>query len=63
MSSVRTTKRTQHFTITKINPLTLFKKIIVYIENHARHKYTMHSYRLIIQAVPTVTIKLQRIKR
>jgi hypothetical protein len=34
-SSVRTAKKTQHFTITKINWLTLFKEIItVYSENH-----------------------------
>jgi hypothetical protein len=32
---VRTAKKTPHFTITKINWLTLFKKIIaVYSENH-----------------------------
>jgi hypothetical protein len=36
--SVRTAKKTQHFTITKINWLTLFKEIIaVYIENHMKH--------------------------
>jgi hypothetical protein len=34
---VRTSKRTPHFTITKINWLTLFKEIIaVYSENHAK---------------------------
>jgi hypothetical protein len=34
-NSVRTAKKTQHFTITKINWLMLFKKIIVvYSENH-----------------------------
>jgi hypothetical protein len=34
---VRTSKRTPHFTITKINFLTLFKEIIaVYIDNHAK---------------------------
>jgi len=33
-NSVRTSKRTQHFTITKINWLTLFKEIIaVYSDN------------------------------
>jgi hypothetical protein len=33
--SVRTSKRTQRFTITKINWLTLFKEIIaIYSENH-----------------------------
>jgi hypothetical protein len=35
--SVRTSKRTPHFTITKINWLTLFKEIIaVYSENHTK---------------------------
>jgi hypothetical protein len=35
--SVRTAKKTQHFTITKINWLTLFKEIIaVYSENHTK---------------------------
>jgi hypothetical protein len=37
MNSVRTSKRTPHFTVTKINWLTLFKEIIaVYSENHAK---------------------------
>jgi hypothetical protein len=37
MNSVRTSKRTPHFTITKINFLTLFKKIItVYVKNHSK---------------------------
>jgi hypothetical protein len=37
-NSVRTAKKTQHFTITKINRLTLFKEIIaVYSENHTEH--------------------------
>jgi hypothetical protein len=36
-NSVRTAKKTQHFTITKINWLTLFKEIIaVYRVNHTR---------------------------
>jgi hypothetical protein len=36
-SSVRTSKKTPHFTITKINLLTLFKEIIaVYTENHMK---------------------------
>jgi hypothetical protein len=35
--SVRTAKKAQHFTITKINWLTLFKEIIaVYTENHTK---------------------------
>jgi hypothetical protein len=38
-NSVRTSKRTPHFTITKINCLTLFKEIIaVYTEDHAKPK-------------------------
>jgi hypothetical protein len=37
-NSVRTAKKTWHFTITKINQLTLFKEIIaVYCENHRKH--------------------------
>jgi hypothetical protein len=37
-NSVRTTKKTLHFTITKINWLTLFKEIIaVYSENLTKH--------------------------
>jgi len=36
-NSVRTSKRTPHFTITKINWLTLFKEIIaVYSESHTK---------------------------
>jgi hypothetical protein len=36
-NSVRTSKRTPHFTITKNSFLTLFKEIIaVYSENHAK---------------------------
>jgi hypothetical protein len=36
-NSVRASKRTQHFTIIKINWLTPFKEIIaVYSENHAK---------------------------
>jgi hypothetical protein len=36
---VLTSKKTPHFTITKINLLTLFKEIIsVYTENHTKHK-------------------------
>jgi hypothetical protein len=36
-NSVRTAKKTQHFTITNINWLTLFKEIIaVYIKNHMK---------------------------
>jgi hypothetical protein len=36
-NSVRTSKRTPHFTVTKINWLILFKEIIVvYSENHIK---------------------------
>jgi hypothetical protein len=39
-NSVRTAKKTQHFTITNINWLTLFKEIIaVYCENNTKHIY------------------------
>jgi hypothetical protein len=41
---VRTSKRTPHFTITKINLLTLFKETIaVYSENHTRPVNTKHA--------------------
>jgi hypothetical protein len=37
-NSVRTAKKTPHFTVTKINRLTLFKEIIaVYSEYHMKH--------------------------
>jgi hypothetical protein len=49
-NSVRTAKKTQHFTITKINRLTLFKEIIaVYCENHMKQMQSvdkLHSYRM-----------------
>jgi hypothetical protein len=42
-NSVRTSKRTPHFTITKLNWLTLFKEIIaVYTENHMKLINTKH---------------------
>jgi hypothetical protein len=42
-NSVRTSKRTPHFTITKFNLLMLFKEILaVYTDNHTKHyKYKM----------------------
>jgi hypothetical protein len=41
-NSVRTAKKTQHFTITKINWLTLFKEIIaVYSENRTKPMNTL----------------------
>jgi hypothetical protein len=43
-NSVRTSKRTPHFTITRINLLMLFKEIIaVYSENHAKPIHTKFS--------------------
>jgi hypothetical protein len=56
-SSVRTSKRTPHFTITKINWLTLFKEIIaVYTEkSYKTHKYKMQSYLLLVQVVRMIT--------
>jgi hypothetical protein len=42
--SVRTSKRTPHFTITKINWLTLLREIIaVYSENHVKPINTKYS--------------------
>jgi hypothetical protein len=41
---IRTAKKTQPFTVTKINRLTLFKEIIaVYCENHTEHVNTKWS--------------------
>jgi hypothetical protein len=41
-NSVRTAKKTPHFTITKINWLTLFKEIIaVYCKNHMKRINTL----------------------
>jgi hypothetical protein len=41
-NSVRTAKKTQHFTIAKISLLMLFKEIIaVYAENHTKQKNTV----------------------
>jgi hypothetical protein len=41
-NSVRTAKKTQHFTNTKINWLTLFEETIsVYTENHTKHITTV----------------------
>jgi hypothetical protein len=52
-NSVCTAKKTQHFTITKINWLTLFKEIIpVYTENHTKPINTLwkNAELLIIKA-------------
>jgi hypothetical protein len=44
-NAVRTTKKTQHFSITNINWLTLFKEITpVSTEIYETHKYKMKSY-------------------
>jgi hypothetical protein len=49
MNSVRTAKKTPHFTVTKINWLTLFKEIIaVYCENYT--KQIINAGLLIIKA-------------
>jgi hypothetical protein len=41
-NSVRTAKKTQHFTVTKINRLTLFKEIIaVNAENHSKEIHSV----------------------
>jgi hypothetical protein len=41
-NSVRTAKKTPHFTITKISWLTLFKEVIdVYSENHTKPANTL----------------------
>jgi hypothetical protein len=52
---VRTSKRTPHFTITKINWLTLFKEIIaVYSENHK--KPTKTKCRVVVVVVVVVHV-------
>jgi hypothetical protein len=57
-NSVRTSKRTPHFTITKINWLMLFKEIIaVYSENHKNNKYTIQHYWLSKQVIHIVTAR------
>jgi hypothetical protein len=49
-NSVRTSKRTPHFTITKIKWLTLFKEIIaVYSENHKK-QYIQNEALLTVKA-------------
>jgi hypothetical protein len=41
-TSVRTAKKTPHFTVTKINRLTVFKEIIaVYCDNRTKHINTL----------------------
>jgi hypothetical protein len=49
-NSVRTSKRTQHFTITEINWLMLFKEMMnIYREKHKEHIYT-NAELLIVKA-------------
>jgi uncharacterized protein YktB (UPF0637 family) len=44
-NSVRTAKKTPHFTVTKIDRLTLFKEIIaVYSENHTKPIKTLRGH-------------------
>jgi hypothetical protein len=48
MNSVRTSKRTPHFTITKISGLTVFKEIItVYSENYTKLRNTKFSVSVV----------------
>jgi hypothetical protein len=50
-NSARTAKKTQHFTITKINWLTLFMEIItVYCENHTKPTKTLCVELLVVKA-------------
>jgi hypothetical protein len=52
-NSVRTSQRTPHFTVTKINWLTLFKEIItVYSENHTK-RTTQRGQLLTVRAAGT----------
>jgi hypothetical protein len=55
-NSVRTSKRTPHFTITKINWLTLFKEInAFYTDNHA-NSYIQNAHLMIVKAAGIITI-------
>jgi hypothetical protein len=44
-NSARTSRRTQHFTIRKINWLMIFKEIIA-VENHTKHIDTKYSVKM-----------------
>jgi hypothetical protein len=58
-NSVRTAKKTPHFTVTKINRLTLFKEIIaIYTETHTKHINTRSTIKDLQQLVYTVTASL-----
>jgi hypothetical protein len=49
-NSVRTAKKTQHFTVTKIKWLTLFKEIIaVYSGNHKKQVQIQNEELLIVE--------------
>jgi hypothetical protein len=63
-NSVRTSKRTPHFTITKISWLTLFKEIITdYPEkSYKTHKYRVAVHLLLKELVHIITIALERVK-
>jgi hypothetical protein len=62
-NSVRTSKRTLHFTITKTNWLMTFKEIIaVYTENRTILIYKKRSYSRLKWWVRIVTIRLQKVK-
>jgi hypothetical protein len=62
---VRTSKRTPHLTITKINWLTLFKEIIaVYSENHTEPiNIKCKSYLMLMRLVHIETIRLEKVKQ
>jgi hypothetical protein len=58
-NSVRTAKKTVHFTITKINWLTLFKEIIaVYCENHTKHINKLFGHNAELGGIYVVTTEL-----
>jgi hypothetical protein len=54
-NSVRTSKRTPHFTITKINWLTLFKEIIVVYTKHINTNYNVST----LNVKPDATYRYQ----
>jgi hypothetical protein len=61
-NSDRTAKKTPHFTVTKINRLTLFKEIIaVYTENCTYHRDTKNAELLVVKSMwggPVVMVGL-----
>jgi hypothetical protein len=60
---VRTAKKTPHFTITKINWLTMFKETIpVYSDNHTKSINTKCSVTDLKQMVHILTARLFRVK-